>query len=141
MKTVWEKKYTIIEFGKLYKTYEKKCFMGEYGITTLSRLDITDPSDVEQVEIIFKENKKYIVHVYHKDKSKGNQGCTGQWYSYEDGNFGSFLWDKYGEKGEDKMANINWNMDKGVTAVAYKTNTDVSNITACDSAAAAAYGR
>jgi hypothetical protein len=120
--------------------------MGEYAITDLSRLGITDPNDVEQVEIIFKENKKYVVHVFHKDKTKGNQGCTGLWYSYKDGNFGSFLWDKYGEKGEDKMSNINWGM--GVEAASsaaaatvssaaiYNTSmNDIGNITAWDSTA------
>lgn len=126
MKTIWEKKYSVGEFGKLYKEYEKKCFSGKYAYKIdLSRLGITDPNDVEQVEIIFKENKKYIVHVYHKDKSKGNQGCTGQWYSYIDDSFGSFLWDKYGEKGEEKMATIKWNMDGG----AGSTTATVSNIT------------
>ena len=105
MKSVWEKKYTVPEWGKLYKEYEKMCFSGKYDYKIdLYRLGITTPNDIEQVEIVFREDKMYSVDVLHKDKSVGYEGYTGQWYSYNDGGFGSFLWDKYGEEGEEKMA-------------------------------------
>ena len=58
MKTIWEKKYTMPEWGKLYKEYEKMCFSGKYAYKIdLSRLGITTPNDIEQVEIVFRENK------------------------------------------------------------------------------------
>ena len=142
MKSIWEKIYTAPEFGKLYKEYEKACISGKYlCLMDLSRLGITDPNNMEQVEIIFKENKKYIVHVYHKDKSKGNQGCTGQWYSFDDGGFGSFLWDKYGEEGEEKMTSIKWNMDGGAgSSIAGYAATNINSIsTACKADVAVSY--
>ena len=135
MKTIWEKKYTMPEWGKLYKEYEKMCFSGKYAYKIdLSRLGITTPNDIAQVEIVFRENKMYTVYVLHKDKSMGYEGRTGQWYSHNDGGFGSFLWDKYGEKGEEKMATIKWNMNGGVDSAVAAISSNTGELTYTNSA-------
>jgi hypothetical protein len=85
-------------------------------------------SNIESVIVVYDSGSGwYSVKANYKDEKAENYCC---WWSPldfhdRDGHFGSFLWDEYGKKGEEKMA-ISASITNAISGVA-KSATEISN--------------
>lgn len=83
-------------------------------------------SNIENVVIVYESDIGwYSVKANYKDEKVKNCWWLPLDFHYRDGHFGSFLWDEYGEKGEEKMA-ISTSISSAISGVA-KSATDVTN--------------
>jgi hypothetical protein len=101
---------------KCYDTNEKKYkyfFTPSHPECNLDiAISFTTLKNIEKVGIAFDNDSGwYSVKGYYKDNSADNWWTSVLDFHYNDGHFGSFLWDNFGEEGKEKeeMANTFYN--------------------------------
>jgi hypothetical protein len=116
----WSKTFSVQNWARLMTKYQRECYdtnekKYKYFFTSKHpdcdlkiALSFTTLKDIEKVGIAFDNDSGwYSVKVYHKDSSADNWWTSVLDFHFNDGHFGSFLWDNFGEEGKEKeeMAN------------------------------------
>ena len=134
----WAKMFSVQEWERLMLKYQRECYDTneknyKYFFTSdhpECNLEIaysyTVLSNIENVVIVYESDSGwYSVKANYKDEKAENCWWSPLDFHYRDGHFGSFLWDEYGEKGEEKMA-ISASITNAISGVA-KSATEISN--------------
>ena len=136
----WSKMFSTKEWRDLMIKYQRECHdtnekKYKYFFTSdhpECNFDIaysyTVLSNIENVVIVYESDSGwYSVKANYKDEKVKNCWWLPLDFHYRDGHFGSFLWDEYGEKGEEKMAiKCNCSVSSAVSEVA-KSAAKISN--------------
>lgn len=113
----WSKLFSAQDWARLITKYQRECYdtnEKKYKYFFTSDHPNCNPnivfsytvlSNIENVIVVFNaDNGWYSVKANYKEDKAYCYWWLPLDFHYKDGHFGSFLWDEYGEKGEEKMA-------------------------------------
>ena len=134
----WSKMFSAQEWKRLMVKYQRECYdtneknykyfftSGHPECNLKIAYSYTVLSNIENVIVVCDcDSGWYSVKANYKDEKAENCWWLPLDFHYRDGHFGSFLWDEYGEKGEEKMAiksSISTSMSKAGNSAAKISN-------------------
>ena len=147
----WSKMFSAKEWARLMVKYQRECYdtnekKYKYFFTSdhpECNLEIaysyTVLSNIESVIVVYDgDSGWYSVKANYKDEKAENCWWSPLDFHDRDGHFGSFLWDEYGKKGEEKMA-IKSSLSTSMSAAA-ESAAKISNNFATGVEALASWG-
>lgn len=133
----WSKTFSVQGWTRLITKYQRECYdtnekKYKYFFTSSHppecNLDIAI-SDIEKVSIAFDNDSGwYSVKGYYKDNSADIWWTSVLDFHYNDGHFGSFLWDNFGEEGKEKEEMASTTIYNGTTNDTVGLNTSAMSI-------------
>ena len=145
----WSKMFSVQEWKRLMVKYQRECydtneknykyfFTSDHPECNLKiAYSYTVLSNIENVVVVFNgdngDSGWYSVKANYKDEKAENCWWSPLDFHCRDGHFGSFLWDEYGEKGEEKMAiksSISTSMSNAAESAAKISNNFATGVEA-----------
>ena len=126
----WSKTFSVQGWTRLMTKYQRECYdTNEKKYKYFFTSSFTTLNNIERVGIAFNNDSGwYSVKFYHKDSSADNWWTSVLDFHFNDGHFGSFLWDNFGEEGKEKEEMASTTIYNGTTNDTVGLNTSAMSI-------------